>query len=83
MNDGKGVTRTMKPGVVLDLMTDYGATEELNVLCSFNYQHATVNAFNAIEENLSEEAKALSCFKTMESYRNNFENYISGNKNYD
>lgn len=46
------------------------------------YQHATVNAFNAIEENLSEEAKALSCFKAMESYRNNFENYISGNEDY-
>lgn len=46
------------------------------------YQHATVNAFNAIEENLSEGAKALSCFKVIESYRNNFENYISGNEDY-
>lgn len=46
------------------------------------YQHATVNAFNAIEEDLSEEAKALSCFKTIESYRENFENYVSGNEDY-
>lgn len=46
------------------------------------YQHAAVNAFNAIEEDLSEEAKALSCFKTIESYRDNFENYISGNGDY-
>ena len=46
------------------------------------YQHAIVNAFNAIEENLSEEAKALSCFRTIEDYRDNFENYISGNEDY-
>lgn len=46
------------------------------------YQHAAVNALNAIEKDLSEEAKALSCFKTIKAYRDNFENYISGSKDY-
>lgn len=47
------------------------------------YQHATVDAFNAIEGNLSEETKGLSCFKTIESYRDNFEHYVNGNRDYD
>lgn len=46
------------------------------------YQHATVDAFDAIEEKLSDEAKELACFKTIESYRANFEHYISGSGDY-
>lgn len=46
------------------------------------YRHATVDAFNEIEGKLTEEAKFLSCFKTIESYCDNFGNYISGNKNF-
>ena len=38
----------MKPGIVFNLMTDYGATEELNVLCSFNYDDQ--NYILAIDE---------------------------------
>ena len=46
------------------------------------YQHATVSALKAIEKDLSEEAKALSCFRTIETYRDNLENYINGSKDY-
>lgn len=46
------------------------------------YQRAAVDAYNAIEKTLGEERKALYCFKAIEAYRDNFDNYTDGNDDY-
>lgn len=46
------------------------------------YQRAAVDAFNAIEKTLGEERKALYCFRAIEAYRDNFDNYTEGNDDY-
>lgn len=46
------------------------------------YQYAAVDAFNAIEKALGDERKALYCFRTIETYRDNFNNYTNGDDDY-
>lgn len=42
------------------------------------YQHAVVKAFSEIETGLDDQALALNCFKTIASFRDNFEHYYTG-----
>ena len=68
-----------------ELLENGTSAEVLNTLLHETrhaYQHAVKNAYEAIEESLGDDVKELLCFKLAGIYRDEFENYIGADKDF-